>query len=237
MSLPVVVLVEPSLPENVGAVARVMANLGVSELRLVAPRCNPVDPRARAVATSGGDVLDRATLWPTLDAALVGCTSAWAASALPKELQKEVLSPRALGPRLALRNAALVLGPEQNGLRYEDLDRCTGLVHIPTEPNARALNLAQAAGILLWEWRSGTMEAAGSTPANSPLSNAPEPAPLAEQSALADAVAAALLDVGYLSDPKRRVVALRNLRAALLRPGFTRAELRSLRGMIAALAR
>lgn len=232
MSPPVVVLVAPSLPENVGAVARIMANLGVPELRLVAPRCDPADPRAHAVATSGGAVLDRATLWPTLDAALVGCTSAWAASALPKELQKELLSPRELGPRLGHGAAALVLGPEQNGLRYEEIGRCTGLVHIPTEPTARALNLAQAAAILLWEWHS-----AAPNPAATPSAPAPIPAPLAEQSALADAVAAALLRVGYLSDPRRRVVALRNLRAALLRPGFTRAELRSLRGMIAALAR
>ncbi|GDX79083.1 RNA methyltransferase [Deltaproteobacteria bacterium] len=232
MSPPVVVLVAPSLPENVGAVARVMANLGVRDLRLVAPRCDPADPRAMAVATSGGDVLARSVIFPTLDAALVGCTGAWAASALPKELQKEQLSPRELGPRLGYDTTALVLGPEQNGLRYEELDRCTGLVHIPTEPGARALNLAQAAGILLWEWRSAALN-----PSAAPPGRALRPAPLAEQSALVDAVAAALLNVGYLSDPRRRVVALRNLRAAMLRPGFTRAELRSLRGMIAALAR
>ena len=38
MSAPVVILVEPQLAENIGMTARAMANFGLSDLRLVAPR-------------------------------------------------------------------------------------------------------------------------------------------------------------------------------------------------------
>lgn len=226
MPPPVVVLVEPALPENVGAVARVLANFGVSELRLVAPACEPSHPQAVAVATHGAATLAAATVWPDLASAVADCTSAWAACSLPRHGEKVALGPRELAAELhAAPRPALVLGPERTGLRAEHLDRCTGLVRIPTDPAARALNLAQAAAVLVWEWRAG----------DTPTATAPAPAPLAEQAAWIDRFELELRRAGWLSDPAQRDKTARNLRTALLRAGFTRAELRTLHGALRAL--
>src|ERR1700682_2021058 len=45
---PVVILVEPQLGENIGAVARAMANFGLSRLRLVGPREGRADEKGGA---------------------------------------------------------------------------------------------------------------------------------------------------------------------------------------------
>lgn len=226
MPPPVVVLVEPALPENVGAVARILANFGVPELRLVAPACDPGHPQAIAVATHGAATLAAATVWPDLASAVADCTGAWAACSLPRYGQKVALGPRELASELrAAPRAALVLGPERTGLRADHLDRCTGLVRIPTEPDARALNLAQAAAVLVWEWRAP----------DAPPPSTPPAAPLAEQTAWIDRFERELLRAGWLSDPAQREKTSRNLRTALLRAGFTRAELRTLHGALRAL--
>jgi TrmH family RNA methyltransferase len=227
----VVVLVEPSLPENVGGVARVMANFGARTLRVVAPSGPVTDERALAVATHGAELLREAVVVATLDEALAGVTEAWAATAMPRHTPRTVLDPRSAGVRLAgaAGEVALVFGPERTGLRAEHVDRCTGLVTVPTHPEARAINLAQAAAVLLWEWR-----AACDGPA---IPDVPAAAPLADQNAFADRVLRAATEAGWLSDPVRRETAAANLRAALLRAGFTPAELRSLHGLLGALAR
>ena len=220
----IVVLVEPSLPENVGGVARVMANFGAAELRLVCPGQPPDNARAVAVAAGGGAVLAAARSFATLDEALADVGMAFAATAVARPTPKAVLPPREFGTRAAADGgAALVLGPERTGLSTEHLDHCSAIVTIPTHAVARSLNLAQAAGILLWSWREAL---------DAPAAAVPAAAPLVDQNALVDALAAQALARGWLSDPRRRVTALRNLRAAWLRAGFTAAELRSLRGLL-----
>jgi tRNA/rRNA methyltransferase len=225
---PAVVLVETSHPENLGAAARVLANFGLGDLRLVAPQTAPDDPRAVAVAAAGARLLASARVFPTLDAALADRTRVWATTALERTLEKPVTGPRALGPELGRPGTALVFGPERTGLRYEHLERCDGMVHIPTEPECRALNLAQAVGLLAWEWRS-----AGPTPP----SRLPEPAPRALQQELLRDVDATLERSGWRMEPNLRVRTLRNLHTALLRAGFTTNEVRTLRGLLRALAR
>lgn len=236
MAAPVVVLVETSLAENLGGVARVMANFGARDLRLVAPGCAPDELRARRAATSGEGVLADATVHADLDAAIGDCVEAWAAASPGRAVPKPVLGPRLFAERVVAGGGrvALVLGPERTGLRSAHLDRCTGLVVIPTEADARALNLAQAAGVLLWEWRAAAQASLQAPVAALP---APAPAPLAAQHAAVDHVVAALLAAGWLQDPTLRQKAVRSLRAVALRAGLTTGELRALRGAVVALAR
>lgn len=228
MSPPVVLLVGTTLPENLGAVARVMANFGAPELRLVAPAVDPADPRATSTAAAGAGLLASARTFAHLPEAIADLHEVWATSALEKELQKPVLGPRAAGVRLRAsdRRVGLLMGPERTGLSYDDLTLATGLVCIPTHPEARALNLAQAVAILLWEWASD----------EEPPPRTVVPAPRQEQLALLDTLDERLRARGYFSEPKLRVRAWRNLRTALLRAGFSSPELRTLHGVLRMLA-
>src|SRR5215470_4145925 len=70
---PIVVLVEPQLGENIGTTARAMANFGLTRLRLVKPRDQWPNPRARAAASGADEILDTAQLCDTLEAAIGDC--------------------------------------------------------------------------------------------------------------------------------------------------------------------
>ena len=245
-----IVLVEPALPENVGAAARVMASFGLADLRLVAPEAPHDHPRAVAAATHGASVLAGARVYASVAEAVADRRRVWATSARPKELVLPTCGPRALGASLRAAEAAgaapaVLFGPERTGLRYEHLRHAHALVHAPTDPSCPALNLAQAVALVAWE-RWAVVEGAEApvagappalAPATAPASDAAPPAPLAAFDAWFDALAAAVDGAGWLSDPVLRPRALRNLRAALLRAGFTDAELHSLHGVVRALTR
>src|SRR5579871_1133051 len=87
---PVVVLVEPQLPENIGAAARAMANFGLSRLRLVAPRQRWPNDKARMMAAGADRVLDGAVLFDTLPAALADCSFVLATTARAHDQAKRV---------------------------------------------------------------------------------------------------------------------------------------------------
>jgi tRNA/rRNA methyltransferase len=76
-----IVLVEPAGPLNVGAVARVMKNMGLRTLVLVNPQCDPLGIEARQMAVHGVDILEAAQCVATLPAALTGCQRAIATTA------------------------------------------------------------------------------------------------------------------------------------------------------------
>ncbi len=88
---PAVILVEPQLGENIGAAARAMANFGLSELRLVNPRCG-WPSRAAAIMASGADrVLESATLHATLADAIADCQFVIASTARSHDQAKPVI--------------------------------------------------------------------------------------------------------------------------------------------------
>ena len=222
---PVIVLVEPTLSMNVGSVARVMANFGLRELRIVAPVCDPLDAAAQATAAGGLPVLEALRVYPTLLAAVEDVGRVWATTGLDRTLSKPWVHPRALAGELRASpaRAALVFGPERTGLRNEHLVLADGLVRIPTNPDCRALNLSQSVGILAWEW------SCAEGPVEAP--EGPEPAPKGEVLAMVEALEATLVDGGRFPDPILRERAFRNLRASFLRATFTSAEVRTLRGI------
>jgi len=152
-----IVLVETSHPGNVGAVARAMRVMGLADLRLVAPRLADVTRRDEAVAFASGavDVLDRATVHPTLDDAIADVTLAVAVSAGGREFAPEAATPETCAEaaldELALDPAhrvAFVFGSERVGLSIEQAQRCQRLLSIPTAGDYSSLNLAQAVQVV-----------------------------------------------------------------------------------------
>src|SRR5882724_1882366 len=90
---PVIVLVEPQLGENIGAVARVMANFGLGRLRLVKPRDGWPSLQARRSASGADRILDDAALYDTVEAAIADCVFVLATTARAHDQAKPVISP------------------------------------------------------------------------------------------------------------------------------------------------
>jgi tRNA/rRNA methyltransferase len=147
-----IVLCRPSHPGNIGAAARAMKTMGLADLRLVAP-LRPPAPEDEWLATHGADVLAAARTHATLAEAIADCAAAFALSARPREWSPQVLDARAAAERAAALDAsvAFVFGNETAGLTNEELFACQYLVHIPADPKASSLNLAQAVQVVAYE--------------------------------------------------------------------------------------
>ncbi len=193
-----VVLVRTQTAANIGAVARVMCNMGLSDLTLVDPRADPTDPQARQLATHGSSVLERCRVVADLGEAVSDCVFVAATSARTGGLYRrnKGVTLHALMPRLlqalAAGPAALVFGPESVGLTNDEISRCHYLIHIPTAEDCPVLNLAQAVAICLYELRRTWLQQA------SPPLPAAGPAPVAGQERMFAQLRQALEQIGFL---------------------------------------
>ena len=155
-----VVLVAPTHPGNIGAVARAMANMGVAQLTLVRPRDFP-HPTATARAAGAQCILEQARRTDSLAEAVADCALVLGSSARPRSIHWPTLSPPAAMRRAAATAAqspvALVFGCESRGLSNRELEYCHYLVRIDVDANYPSLNLAAAAMVLLYELRKTTV--------------------------------------------------------------------------------
>lgn len=150
-----IVLVEPAGALNVGSIARVMKNMGLQQLVLVNPQCDPRSDEARKMAVHAIDVLEAAAQVNTLPEALRGCQRAIATTARTRVLDTPLETPRAALPWLVTDDAtvesALIFGREDRGLSNEELNYAQRFVRIPSSPLYPSLNLAQSVAICCYE--------------------------------------------------------------------------------------
>jgi TrmH family RNA methyltransferase len=151
-----IVLTRTSHPGNIGAAARAMKTMGLSQLWLVAPGVFP-NSQAEAMASGAADVLASATVCGTLAEALAGTSLALGVSARRRDIASELLTPPEAASRLLVEAqaapVALVFGNETSGLSNEELGVCQGLVSIAANPDYSSLNLAAAVQVLSYELR------------------------------------------------------------------------------------
>jgi tRNA/rRNA methyltransferase len=225
-----VVLVRPQVAGNIGATARAMRNFGLSELVLVAPLADPLDPESRQRSTHGESILHQSRTVGTLDEALADCLLVAGTSArVGGPVRRQSVGwPRQVLPRLAevlsVGPAALVFGPEPSGLTDREVTRCHHLVHIPAEASYLALNLGQAVAICLYELRLAWLERSGAAPA------APPPAPFADQERMFDSLQSALEAIHFLYEPGGEAL-MHALRHLIGRAGPTAVEVDILFGL------
>lgn len=218
-----IVLVRPKNPENVGAAARAMKNFGHAELWLVAPRCRR-DRRAYALASHAGDVLDAAREVDDLDAALAGTTWVLGTTARSRLDGFEIRAPRDGLGDLPDDGGALVFGPEDTGLERAELERCQGVLRIPTAAYA-SLNLAQAVNVVLYERFQQGAPPAGEGEAEEP------PAPRETVEAMVAQLRGLLHRIGY-TDAQRERAALHNFRRLFDRAALRPRDVDLLRGLL-----
>ncbi len=152
-----IVLVEPAGPLNVGSIARIMKNMGLEQLVLVNPHCDPLGPEARQMAVHAGDLLEQARCVSTLPEALVDCQRAIATTARQRTLETVLEHPRSALPWLLATEVpqpcptALIFGPEDRGLSNDELNYAQRFVKIPSNPAYPSLNLAQSVAVCCYE--------------------------------------------------------------------------------------
>ncbi|MGR3570753.1 RNA methyltransferase [Brevirhabdus sp.] len=155
---PALVLVQPQMGENIGAAAGAMRNFGLDRMRLVAPRDGWPNPKAAALSSGAGRVLDGVSVHDTTAEALADCSYVFATTARPRDMIKPVMTPeRAMAHARALlaagQQVGFLFGPERAGLENADIARANAIVSVPVNPAFASLNLAQCVLLLAYEWR------------------------------------------------------------------------------------
>jgi tRNA/rRNA methyltransferase len=238
---PAIVLVEPQMGENIGTAARAMANFGLSDLRLVAPRDGWPNPRAKAAASGADHVLEDARLFQSVGAAVADLDFVLATTARARDLPKQVLGPREAASDLRARAlagqaVAVLFGRERWGLTNEEVGLADAIVTYPVNPAFASLNIAQAVLLMGYEWMQAGRMGEASSPSPIPEQNF-TPAAKAELMGFMQRLEGALEPTGYFRTPDMKPTMVQNLRAILQRAGFTTAEIHVLHGVVAALER
>jgi len=230
---PAIVLVRPQLGENIGKAARAMLNFGLTELRLVAPRDGWPNPAAGPAASGADIVLERATVFPDVAAAVADCAHVYATTVRKRGITKPVLTPEEAAGALRRTRAksAILFGPERAGLETDDVALARTIITAPINPEFGSLNLAQAVILVAYEWSKGEGLAIPSA------TDLPEPAPQAELDGMIGQLDAMLEAAGFYFPPDRVPTTRRTLRTLLTKPGWSAQEVRTLRGVLSALER
>ncbi len=225
-----IVLCRPSHPGNIGAAARAMKTMGLSQLYLVSPRQFP-HADAEAMASGAVDLLASAQVCASLEEALAGCMLAIGTSTRQRDLQTALLTPRDAARR-ALTEAqggavAIVFGNETFGLSKEELACCQALMTIPANPEYSSLNLGAAVQVMAYELRRTAL---AETLAQPEL----DAADLAEVERFYAHLEVTLIRIGFLNPaaPKRLMPKLRRL---FSRTRLQKEEINILRGMLSAM--
>lgn len=227
-----IVLVEPSHPGNIGASARAMKAMGLSDLALVKPREFPA-AAATARASGADDILVHAKCYDSLQSAIAACGIVIGTTARERHLEWPVVTPREmaewLAPRAAQEECALVFGREQAGLSNAEMALCHRMVRIPTSADFSSLNLAQAVQICAYELRNAVVV--------SPATGARVDEPLATTAELAaalDHLQSVMIKVDFFNPERPRLLPIR-LQRLLNRSELKRSEVQILRGFLTAI--
>lgn len=236
-----IVLIGTSHPGNIGGTARAMHNMGLTDLALVAPRCEVLTADSVSRASGADHLVHGARVVETLEAAVADCTLVVGASARSRTLPWPMISPRQLGERLPAELAApeariaLVFGREDSGLSNAELQRCHAHVHIPANPEFSSLNLATAVQVLAYECRLAWLDQQQDDDALPPMGMT-ETAPPASHADLERYFAhleRTLIAIGF-HDPATPRQLMARLRRLMMRARPDSMEVNILRGILSA---
>ena len=233
---PVVILVEPQMGENIGAAARAMANFGLGRLRLVKPREEWPNPQARKMASGADRILDDAELFPTLEEAIADCTLVLATTARAHDQAKPVIdageAARLAVPQVAAgETVGILFGRERIGLENHEVALADRIVTLPVNPAFASLNLGQAVVVVAYEW----FKLAGP---GLPFAERNRSPTASKQQLLAffKAMEGELEKVEFFRPPDKRDTMQINLRNIFTRMALTQQDIRTLHGIITAIA-
>ncbi|QKR99212.1 RNA methyltransferase [Sphingomonas sp. CL5.1] len=229
---PVIVLVRPQLAQNIGKAARAMLNFGLTEMRLVSPRDGWPNPLAGPAASGADMVLEGAKLFDNVADAVADCAHVYATTVRKRGVTKPVVTPEAAAREIrgVRERAAILFGPERSGLETDDVALARKILTVPINPEFGSLNLAQAVILVAYEWSKGEMLA------SPPETDLAPPAPQDELEGMIGQLDRMLEEANFFFPPDRTPATRRTLRTLLTKPGWSSQEVRTLRGVLSALA-
>jgi tRNA/rRNA methyltransferase len=234
---PVIILVGPTLGQNIGAAARAMMNFGLREMRLVSPK--GAWPNQQAINTSSGAerILEEAKIFDTTAEAVADLQRLYATTARVRDMEKPVLAPRPLAATVrdnavAGERSGILFGREAKGLDNEDVALSDAIVMVPVSPDHTSINLGQAVLLIGYEWfQAGDPETLTEVTRKSG-----QPASREELLAFFEHLEKELDDCGFLYPPEKRPRMVRNIRNMFTRNGLSDQEVKTLRGIVAGLS-
>jgi tRNA/rRNA methyltransferase len=235
---PAIILVRPTLGENIGAAARAMMNFGLSDMRLVQPKGDWPNQKAINTASGAERILENARIFDTTEEAVADLQRLYATTARVRDMVKPVLAPRGLAETLhansdAGENSGILFGREAKGLDNEDVALSDAIIMVPVHPDHTSINLGQAVLLIGYEWFQGTdpetIEAVSR--------KGSQPASRHEMVAFFEHLETELDDCGFLYPPEKRPRMVRNIRNIFTRAGLSDQEVKTLRGIVAGLTR
>jgi tRNA/rRNA methyltransferase len=242
-STPVIILVRPQMGENIGMAARAMANFGLHELRLVAPRDGwseegPVYRAAFDTSVGANAIIRQAALFPTVETAMADLHKVFATTARERDQSKPVVSAEGFAQEAKTRvdvaqRIGILFGPERTGLENKEIALADCLVSFPVDPAYSSLNLAQSVSLVSYEWFKARQ--GGDAPFK--LTHVTPPASREMLLSFFEGLEAELDEVGYFIPPAKKPVMIRNLRNIFHRMELTEADVRTLRGITVYLSR
>jgi len=236
MPHPIVILVEPQLAENIGMVARAMANFGLSELRLVSPRNGWPKKGAHSAASGATHILEGAKLYDTAREAIADLNYVFATTARERGQMKRVFAPEpamaeALRRVEAGQGVGILFGRERTGLENDEVALADSIITFPVDPKFSSLNLAQAVLLVAYEWHKAF--SGGALPFGGERLSPPAPREMLVS--FFDYIEGELDAANFYPADKKPTMA-RNMRDIFHRLELTEQDVRTLRGAIRALA-
>lgn len=227
-----IILVETSHPGNIGAVARAMKNMNVSNLRLVSPKIFP-SADATARASGANDILSGAEIYDSLPEAIADCQIVLGASARDRTISWPELTVRESAEKFVSvekpdTQIAIVFGRENSGLKNHELDLCHYLLRIPCNEAYSSLNLAAAVQVVCYELFVATGHSSESTIGDK---DADPLASMKQMELFYQHLQQTIADIGFLHADKAQSV-MRRLRRIYNRIELDTKELDILRGIL-----
>ena len=233
-----IVMIHTSHPGNIGAAARAMKVMGLSDLCLVNPKSFP-DDQANAMSANATDILDKATVVTTLAEAIADCRLVIGSSARhERTLSWDIQDSRECGETIAQHatnaKVALLFGRESSGLTNDELAVCQHLVHIPTNPDYSSLNVASAVQLLAYECRIASLKDNSAPNDKIDKDQEDEWVTAEEIDGFFQHLKQVMEEVDFL-DPENPRHLMTRLRRLYSRSGMTRSELNIQRGFLSAI--
>ncbi|MEL6088760.1 RNA methyltransferase [Bartonella schoenbuchensis] len=237
MNGPIIVLVEPQLPENIGMVARAMANFGLSNLRLVKPREVFPNEKARAAASKADHIIDNALVFNTLYDAIADLNYVLGTTARKRCGFKTVRSAVEAAGILRYHESVghkigILFGRERWGLKNDEISFADEIVTFPVNPAFASLNIAQAVLLMSYEWMKSGLDDLNDTAFRVAEMKSADKATL---HGFLSQLENALDSRGYFRPQERKEVMVLNIRSVFTRAKLSESEIRLLRGVISSL--
>ncbi|MDP4708863.1 MAG: RNA methyltransferase [Rickettsiaceae bacterium] len=227
-----IILVEPQMGENIGAVARAMKNFALSDLRLVSPRDGWPNTKAESMSVGAIDLIHKAQIYESIQDAIGDLEYVYAATAAPRDMNKNYILSRDISsdiPKIA--SLGIMFGRENCGLNNKEIAYANKIVTIDTDVSFSSLNIAHSVAVICYELFQGQKNL------RIDLNNAQTLATKTELEYFYQHLFAELADRDFFknADKKEQMsIKIRNLFAKI--EDLSHAELQTLRGIVSVLS-